>query len=62
MQSAESQSATPPAQTQASGCSSRQDYCKKEYSIYVGNLDLGTSLHDTEELVYELFLQVSSAS
>ena len=27
-------------QTQASGCSSRQDYCKTEYSIYVGNLDL----------------------
>lgn len=31
-----------------------------EFSIYVGNLDPDTSLSDVEELIYELFLQVSS--
>ena len=29
-----------------------------EFSVYVGNLDLRSSLADMEELLYELFLQV----
>ena len=30
-----------------------------ELSVYVGNLDPDTSVEDMEELLYELFLQVS---
>lgn len=30
-----------------------------EYSAYVGNLDCSVSVSDLEELIYELFLQVS---
>jgi hypothetical protein len=29
------------------------------YSVYVGNLDASASVADLEELIYELFLQVS---
>ena len=53
------QSATPPAQTQASTCTSRSGGgVRSEFSVYVGNLDPDTSLQDAEELIYELFLQV----
>ena len=31
-----------------------------EYSVYVGNLNPATTLSDVEDLIYELFLQVSS--
>ena len=34
-------------------------YVDGEYSVYVGNLDPATSLSDMEDLIYELFLQVS---
>ena len=30
-----------------------------EFSVYVGNLDFRVPVADLEELVYELFLQVS---
>lgn len=30
-----------------------------EYSVYVGNLNPCTALSDMEDLIYELFLQVS---
>ena len=33
-----------------------------EYSVYVGNLNPTTALSDMEDLIYELFLQVSSIS
>lgn len=33
-----------------------------EYSVYVGNLDPATSLSDMEDLLYELFLQVTHFS
>ena len=32
----------------------------REYSVYVGNLNPSTTLSDMEDLIYELFLQVSS--
>ena len=31
-----------------------------EYSVYIGNLNPATTLSDIEDLIYELFLQVSS--
>ena len=31
-----------------------------EYSVYVGNLDCTVPVADLEELLYELFLQVST--
>ena len=32
----------------------------KEFSVFVGNLDLDTPVAEMEELLYELFLQVMS--
>ena len=33
---------------------------QEEFSVYVGNLDHSVPLADMEELIYELFLQVTT--
>ena len=43
----------------APGASCKGCWVEAAYSVYVGNLDPDTSVHDMEELLYELFLQVS---
>ena len=61
------QSATPPVQQQQlqtstpgrSGGIDSRGWVDANFSVYVGNLDPDTSHQDTEELIYELFLQVT---
>lgn len=62
MQSATSPVQQQPAQASTSGViRPTRGWLDSKFSVYVGNLDLDTSHQDTEELIYELFLQVIRA-